>query len=220
MRTGGLTSLYDRLSADERFRLTLAALARDDENELRRLEDSCPRHTYSMADAAVGGRVHDSRDCALFFTIVFQRVLRSVELALSDLRAVDAFTDGYTQGVHAMLGLLKPSLARDTVAEPPDPDDEEDDLPHAPLRTRLQGDYLDWVAALKGLYEGFERFCGEATLDPNELLAWSPLGREAVESAQTHLMQEVVADEHWAEETRRALSAHWPKLATSRPGDG
>jgi hypothetical protein len=35
---------YPTLTADERFQLFVAALARDDDQELDRLEDTCPRY--------------------------------------------------------------------------------------------------------------------------------------------------------------------------------
>jgi len=41
---------YQHLTTDERFRLFVAALGRKDEQELDRLEDSCPRLNYSMQD--------------------------------------------------------------------------------------------------------------------------------------------------------------------------
>jgi hypothetical protein len=89
------------LEPEERFRLTLAAFARGDSDECERLETSCPRKVYSMPDAAVG----DPVDAALFFTIVFERVLRCVELAWSQVEAARAFLDGYQRGVDAVLNL-------------------------------------------------------------------------------------------------------------------
>jgi hypothetical protein len=45
-----LTKLYDKLSADERARLFVAAAARRDVQELDRLNDTCPRKSYTMED--------------------------------------------------------------------------------------------------------------------------------------------------------------------------
>jgi hypothetical protein len=47
-----LGKLYDRLRPEERVRAVLKAEARRDEQEVKRLIESCPRKTYSMADAA------------------------------------------------------------------------------------------------------------------------------------------------------------------------
>ena len=45
-----LNKLYETLTNDERLKLFLQALARNDEQELDLLENSCPRRNYSMID--------------------------------------------------------------------------------------------------------------------------------------------------------------------------
>jgi hypothetical protein len=45
-----LIKLYEKLSADERARLFIAAAARRDVQELDRLNDTCPRKSYIMED--------------------------------------------------------------------------------------------------------------------------------------------------------------------------
>jgi len=63
---------YDAvLTADERFRLALAAMARDDETEVRRLHGTCPRHTYTMADADFTDRFRRSHDVAVDFNVMW-----------------------------------------------------------------------------------------------------------------------------------------------------
>jgi hypothetical protein len=52
----GLGKLYDRLTPEERFALDVEAMARGDEEESRRLVDTCPRHNYTMTDLAFSGR--------------------------------------------------------------------------------------------------------------------------------------------------------------------
>jgi hypothetical protein len=52
----GLGKLYDRLSPEERFALDVEAMARGDEEESRRLVDTCPRLGYTMTDVAFSGR--------------------------------------------------------------------------------------------------------------------------------------------------------------------
>jgi hypothetical protein len=52
----GLGKLYDRLTPEERFSLDVEAMARGDEDESRRLVDTCPRRNYRMTDVAFSGR--------------------------------------------------------------------------------------------------------------------------------------------------------------------
>ncbi len=56
MNQNGLGKLYDRLTPEERFKLDLEAMARGDDEESRRLVDSCPRRAYNMTDWAFSGR--------------------------------------------------------------------------------------------------------------------------------------------------------------------
>jgi hypothetical protein len=48
----GVEKLSPLLTADERFRLFVAALARRDDQELDRLEGTCPRYSYTAQDWA------------------------------------------------------------------------------------------------------------------------------------------------------------------------
>jgi hypothetical protein len=51
-----LGKLYERLTPEERFALDVEAMVRGDEEESRRLVDTCPRRTYTMTDVAFSGR--------------------------------------------------------------------------------------------------------------------------------------------------------------------
>ena len=56
-----LTRLYDRLTPDERFLLTLAAKARGDKTESERLIRECPRRSYYVRDAEFDQRIEASQ---------------------------------------------------------------------------------------------------------------------------------------------------------------
>ena len=50
MSKNGLHRHYDRLDAQERFRLDVLAMAREDSRESDRLVSNCPRSSYVMND--------------------------------------------------------------------------------------------------------------------------------------------------------------------------
>lgn len=62
---GSLAGLYDRLTPQERFRLSVEAEARGDEEDARRLVDSCPRRQYRMNEVAFTGRWDTARQITL-----------------------------------------------------------------------------------------------------------------------------------------------------------
>jgi hypothetical protein len=77
---------YDRLTGDERFRLAIAALSRDDVEEVRSLVDPCPRFDYRMKDWEYFERANAS---------VHIVMLLALELApqLYTIRFVDTFAN-------------------------------------------------------------------------------------------------------------------------------
>ena len=84
MKSDGLAKLYDTLTADERFRLTVEALAREDKPEIDRLHRSCPRRTYTRMDVGYTER---------YETGAVLTLASMVELAprLAKLQMVEAF---------------------------------------------------------------------------------------------------------------------------------
>lgn len=80
---------YDRLEPLERFRLAVAASARNDGVERDRLMASCPRESYSMPSVAVLHRL----DLAEAFVIALIAELESVEARLRLLRGLRPFVE-------------------------------------------------------------------------------------------------------------------------------
>jgi hypothetical protein len=67
MKSATLRRYDDLLIPDERFRLALAAMARDDEDEVRRLHETCPRAAYTMPDHDFTVRWEASKVVAITF---------------------------------------------------------------------------------------------------------------------------------------------------------
>jgi hypothetical protein len=84
MSKNGLHRHYDRLDAEERFRLDVLAMARGDLQESERLVTSCPRFSYTMNDRGFGGRWHGATDITL-------RIYIPLGEQLAKLEMIDAF---------------------------------------------------------------------------------------------------------------------------------
>jgi hypothetical protein len=80
----GLHRHYDRLDADERFRLDVLAMAREDSRESERLVASCPRFSYTMNETGFVERWRGAIEITL-------RVYIPLGEQLAKLRMVDAF---------------------------------------------------------------------------------------------------------------------------------
>jgi hypothetical protein len=79
----GLHKHYDRLDAEERFRLDVLAMARGDFRESERLVSSCPRFSYTMNDRGFGARWNGAIEMTL-------RIYIPLGEQLARLRMIDA----------------------------------------------------------------------------------------------------------------------------------
>jgi hypothetical protein len=80
----GLHVHYDRLDADERFRLDVLAMAREDSRESERLVSSCPRFSYTMNEMGFVERWRSAIEITL-------RIYIPLGEQLAKLQMVDAF---------------------------------------------------------------------------------------------------------------------------------
>ena len=84
MSKNGLHRHYDRLGAQERFRLDVLAMAREDSRESDRLVANCPRSSYVMNDVGFVERWRSAIEITL-------RVYIPLGEQLAKLQMVDAF---------------------------------------------------------------------------------------------------------------------------------
>lgn len=83
MTKSSLHRHYDQLDAEERFRLDVLAMAREDSQESERLVTSCPRFSYTMNDMGFVGRWQGAIEITL-------RICIPLEEQLAKLRMIDA----------------------------------------------------------------------------------------------------------------------------------
>jgi hypothetical protein len=93
----GLRRHYDKLTAEERFRLDLLAMARGDEQESERLVGSCPRFGYTMNDRAFTGRWLGVLDMTLRVYLGIAGHLERTAM-MGVMREMLPFQDRYARG--------------------------------------------------------------------------------------------------------------------------
>ena len=110
MSKNGLHWHYDKLSAEERFRLDVLAMARGDSQESERLVSSCPRFSYTMTDRHFSGRWLAVLDITLRMyvwiaghldrikTLEAVRELLPLQADYARDRMRDAFVEGHRAG--------------------------------------------------------------------------------------------------------------------------
>jgi hypothetical protein len=106
----GLHKHYDRLDAEERFRLDVLAMAREDSQESERLVSSCPRFSYTMNDMGFVERWRSAIEITLRIYVPLGELLAKLQMIdalrvfvpysqtlLSDI-AFDAYFKGHESG--------------------------------------------------------------------------------------------------------------------------
>ena len=233
----GLGRLYDRLSPEERFRLSVLALARGDEEESGRLTATCPRRDYTMNDWGFVGRWEAARELAMCAYVDVVRRLDKIKMItafrslfpyLSTIWEDDAhqaYFDGHRAGSrHAWNGSGR-------TGEPPgweadeeeaernaDPTIEEDlqkwtgEGRYARLEGKLEEMERELVGEALTAWLGFSRFCArEMGLEAKDLLEAlaSPFAEGVRELEELSARQEVEADAEGAEEYLALMTEAW-----------
>ena len=239
MKKKGLGKLYDRFTPDERFRLDLEAMTRGDEEESRRLVDSCPRKSYTMTDLGFTDRWRVSEvitltvciDLAqhlskLRMIIAFREALPSTYNACEN-EAILAYLDGYEAGTRrasweeaGMEG--DPPRGRNRDEEEEDPALEK---ALGAISDRIQGMSARFMGLLeadlerhfaqeaKTIWEAFGLFCrGELEVEPEKLAAvWMGPALDEIKEHEERL-ESAEADAERVEEYRQALLGAWKQL--------
>ena len=169
---------YGGLSAEERFRLYVKARARGDEQEERRLVDSCPRETWRRSEEAFVGRltalrigvcevvVPDLR--VLLMAVARDRAVLSVTRAAMEQRD-RTWEEGTAFGLQ-MAAKHVPAAQRKKLrelAKGMEPREEEDEVveelvrekavSESPFGQKLQED----ATKLRAMWDAFGAFCEE-----------------------------------------------------------
>ena len=232
MKHKGLGKLYDRLTPQERFRLDVEAMARDDSEESRKLVDTCPRRSYTMTEVGFSGRWDGALQLTMAALLDFGSTTAKLRMidgfravipyshALAEDAAFDAYFDGHRSGsYHAW------NEAGKTGRPPawPQPDLEPDDVERDPAmerdmdeieaKVKKYGELLpelmgrlerELVTEALAVWEAFSGFCEEEMGLSAEKLLQATFARR---SRTWHGLGISVSTSDWRPILRRSRSA-------------
>ena len=202
-----LTHLYDRFTPTERVQLLLAALARGDELELGRLQQTCPWKFYRQRDAAYTDLWDACERMASIFVIMWldaEHCVMKKYLALCATQlAIQTFERGFGIGIEAAKQV--PDKSHSLWKE-----SDEVISHYYRHHEELEKDYRKHAAILKGLHDGLLRFCCTVAIEPEQLLAWFPPVLEEIKQTLTQLPDDIVSDDGTANAAVRTFSRLWP----------
>ncbi|MDP2878983.1 MAG: hypothetical protein Q8N74_05595 [Sulfuricella sp.] len=102
-----LEKLYDRLSADERVNLTIAAMARNDYTEAGTLIDTCPEKTYRAHDAAFIWRLECLSKIADLHAIEMRDAIIRQVWTMARFAINDDQTEKWFEQIRQVSGVIK-----------------------------------------------------------------------------------------------------------------
>jgi hypothetical protein len=239
MKQNGLGKLYDRLTPEERFRLDVEAMAREDMEESRHLTDTCPRRPYTMNEVGFSGRWHGALELMLLTLLDLRQRMDKVQMIDAFRVALPYMDTLYQNDTHHayfdghMAGSRHAWRAAGKSGEPPGWEDEEagrnrdpaidEDLEKIDERGATAFDFI--TIALDRLEREFteEAFAQWSALvgfcaDELEIEAIKLVKAIIVEAAEyvqgleeRAARLEIEADEGTVEEYRAIFGEVWPK---------
>jgi hypothetical protein len=242
LKKTGLGKLYDRFTPEERFRLDLEAMTRGDEEESRRLVDSCPRKSYTMSDIAFTDRWRVSEMITLTMCIDLAQYLSKLRIVIAfrealpqtynacEKQAILAYLDGYEAGARrasweeaGMEGDPPRGRNRDQEEEDPALEKALDAISDhiqgisAKFMGLLEADLeRHFAQEAKTIWEAFGLFCREELeVEPEKLAAaWMGPALDEIKEHEERL-ESAEADAERVEEYRQALLGAWKKLVST-----
>jgi hypothetical protein len=199
MDHGTLSRNYDQFTPRERVRLTLAALARGDDQEAIRLNDSsCPRRTLAVRDPYYTELFDCMYDAVVAVAMCWVEVshclvhnrVRADDFNLLVLRCEAQIVDRLSnRGDSKQLDVIR----RQYVAK----------------KAEVDANCKMWSAFWTGIESAVTRFCEEIGLTRDQLFAMLPPVPPVLEEARHALDPEVVADHDREEAVYCRLCQGW-----------
>jgi len=180
MKTQAIRSLYDQFTPEERVHLVLAALARQDDEEVARLEQHCPWVKVVVADPAYTGLLDRMWDAVVavlsMWCDVSHRVIQTrLTIAVLNRRALGE--------------VLEATVAGSTKRRKIVPQDRT-----WLLGAEAQAQWTKWSAVWQGIEAAITRFCADRDLTTEQLFAMAQRLPFAIEEAREALNVDVPAD--------------------------
>ena len=183
MKMQTLRSLYDQLTPAERLRLLLAALAREDADEVGRLDQRCPRVTMVVADPAytnLRDRLWETVSAVLFQWLdVSHRVVRTRQAAVAFLHRSVLLQELLVGGARGSAEGIKRLISQDRAA-----------------MVRAETHWTQSTLFWKAIEAAITRFCAEQDLTTEQLFAMVKSLPPAIDEARANLDPDVPADPH------------------------
>lgn len=173
------TKDYQAFSHQERFNLTIAAIARDDVEEIQILQRTCPKKHYYLPDLNYDSRLQAIMIVSFYFSdqIIFY---------YNKINMVTIFS---------------------ALAEYPSHTQNKFLLSESKLE-KLHQSFLNHIVSLKSVFNGFIDFCGEIGIKHEDIFTIIKI-RGKCEQIDEYLSAEIEENEHLRQKIKNEFLEWW-----------
>jgi len=193
-----LTKHYDKFTAKERINLAIAAMARQDHEELSRLGKTCPQKEYTATDENYCGVIDQLYRVGIGYNCHCHNILNEITAyqAIITMRRTNFIN--YERGIF------------DAISDP------SNDNPIWQKLDKKLNDCLESInkseqkiketwAKLKAVDEALKQFCGEIGVDFNNTRLWFTTGKAE------YINTDIVLDNNLIAEVKKDFCEFWNK---------
>jgi hypothetical protein len=209
---------YARLDALERYRLFARAKARDDEEEIDRLFNTCPfeEGAYRVPDRNFIRFYERSQHLCAVFTQWFTEALYKVALLTLqldcymslDIAHTRAFVTEFLEGYDRVLEEKQDTT---TITDEAVEAFKDNSLGIGePNRWKAKCETIkERIGELKAMYGALRKFCDEAGLEMSDILCWNAEIKRTIMRAKGFFETPVAADEKFLDALHRGFRSVW-----------
>jgi hypothetical protein len=161
-----LEKFYDKFNVDERVNLTLAAMARNDQEEMDKLYRTCPTRNYSQIDFIYIQKMNGLYRIASVFSEICQHFIYKIDLSFSCIAAFRLAAEGFKDGLLSVVGQLDETHAVRI---------NQYEENQTELVDKLEEIHKQHIIYLQSVYEGLRQFCTHEKIEMNDVIKYSKL---------------------------------------------
>ena len=212
-------SAYKQLAPKERFIAVLEAISRQDEDEVERLGPFLPARGLEDRRPGLYRPAAPKPFAAACFNILWLGAAQDYRASICATEcyfsAMRSWVKGYAQGANSAWERAgRKKVLFDVDGREPSAE-ELDEIGFAAavdgFPEKYEKRHQELASEVKGIYEGFVRFCQTIGMEPEKLLAWYPPILRDIEDLRGLLENdEIKPDEELATRVFEALVTNWP----------
>lgn len=199
--TESLTKYYSDFTPMERLNLVIAAKTRGDNDEIKKLFKTCPKHQYIQADANFVDRYYEMVDVGLIFINHWEKYSNAISLFYIIYLACHDQISIYEWAIE---------LAGQDETKKADVDKAEKEIKELEkIIAKMSKKTDDKMIEIKTLITAYRQFCNEIGLQEEAALKW--VGADTIDLIPPQHLENIDTDEEFLQKIKSLFYRVWGK---------